>query len=179
MIGQRIRVRRNELGLSLRELAEQVDLTASFLSQIERDQADPSIRSLRRIADALGVPIFYFLSEADAPDPVVRQAGRKRLTLPDSRTMLEFLTPDLERKIEMFVATVRQPSDQNFANPLPHPTEECILVLAGRLRVVLDENEYILETGDSIYFEGSRLRGMYALGDGPVEFISAMTPPAY
>ena len=51
MIGERIRVRRNELGLSLRALAKEVDLTASFLSQLERDQADPSIKSLRKIAD--------------------------------------------------------------------------------------------------------------------------------
>jgi transcriptional regulator with XRE-family HTH domain len=60
-LGNRLRARRQELGLSLRELAERVGLTASFLSQIERDLASPSIESLRKISDALEVPNFHFL----------------------------------------------------------------------------------------------------------------------
>ena len=72
-LGHRLRTRRQELGLSLRELAERVGLTASFLSQIERDLASPSIESLRKISDALEVPIFHFLIEPEVRSPVVRR----------------------------------------------------------------------------------------------------------
>lgn len=178
MIGPRIRARRNELGLSLRDLAQQVGLTASFLSQIERKQADPSIKSLRKIADALDVPMLYFLAENGEPEPVVRKGQRKRLLLPGSQVAYELLTPDLSRKLEMFVATVH-PSQRNIAHPLPHPTEECILLLAGSLCVKLGNTEYVLEEGDSIYFEGSSLCGLAARGDEPAVFVSAITPAAF
>ena len=178
MIGKRIRARRTELNMSLRDLAAQTDLTASFLSQIERDLADPSIKSLRRIASALNVPMLYFLAENENPNPVVRMHQRKQLKLPGSKVAYELLTPDLNRKMEMFVVRIH-PSQKNIAHPLDHPTEECILVLEGCLCVKLGETEYELETGDSIYFEGSFLRGLSAKGDEPAVFVSAMTPAVF
>ena len=99
-IGSRIRARRQELDLSLRELAERVSLTASFLSQIERDLTSPSIESLRKISDALEVPIFYFLLESDDRCPVVRRDERTTLTLPNSNLTYELLTPDLNRQMD-------------------------------------------------------------------------------
>ena len=178
MIGERIKVQRNKLGLSLRALAKDADLTASFLSQIERNQADPSIKSLRRIADALRVPMLYFLSDDDATDPVVRRDRRKQLVIPESGVTYELLTPDLNRKMEMFIAQV-DPSDQNIARPLPHPAEECIFVLEGSLRVTVGDNEYDLEAGDSIYFECSGLCSLIATGKEPTVFVSAMTPAVF
>ena len=179
MIGERIRARRTELNMSLRELAERVDLTASFLSQVERDLADPSIKSLRKIANALHVPILFFLDrEEDAASPVVRKDNRKRLHLPHSKVAYELLTPDLNRKMEMFIGHIA-PTDENVAQPLPQPTEECILVLEGRLHIELDDAGYDLDPGDSIYFEGPRLRILRALGDKPTTFVSAMTPAVF
>lgn len=178
MIGERIRDRRHELGLSLRALAEEVDLTASFLSQIERAQADPSIRSLRRIADALGVSLFHFLAEEETVSPVVRKDERRRLQLPSSKVICELLTPSSRRKVEVLMI-VADPARGNIAQPLPEPTEECIVVFQGRLCVTLDKEDYELEPGDSIYFEGPRLRSISAAGDEPSLFLSAMTPAAF
>jgi transcriptional regulator with XRE-family HTH domain len=155
-----------------------VNLTASFLSQIEREQADPSIKSLRKIADALGVPMLFFLTENGEPDPVVRKDRRKKLLLPGSKVAYELLTPDLDRKLEMFVARVH-PSQKNIAHPLPYPTEECILVLEGSLCVTLNDTAYLLEAGDSIYFEGSYLSGLSATGEEPAVFVSAVTPAVF
>jgi len=176
--GHRIKARRKELRLSLRELAERVGLTASFLSQVERDLASPSIASLRKISDALEVPIFYFLVEPDAKSPVVRRNKRLKLTLPDSHLSYELLTPDLNRKMEVFMAEVK-PGDDNIAMPLRQHTEECIYVLQGQLEIRLGEDVYLLGPGDSVYFEGRLLRGLAARGDGTLRFISAITPPIF
>jgi transcriptional regulator with XRE-family HTH domain len=178
MIGERIRTRRKELEISLRELARKIDLTASFLSQIEREQVEPSIKSLRKIADALEVPLFYFLAENDNSKPVVRSDRRKRLQLPGSRVVCELLTPDITRKMEMFMVSV-EPSQKNIAQPLAQPTEECILVLQGQLYVKLGDDEYELEAGDSIYFDGPSLQAITTRGDERVIFVSAMTPAVF
>jgi transcriptional regulator with XRE-family HTH domain len=178
MIGKRIRERRTELGLSLRALSEEVDLTASFLSQLEREQVDPSIKSLRRIADALRVPLFYFLAEESETDPVVRKDNRKRLQLPRSKVVCELLTPNIHRKMEVFVVSV-EPARGNIAHSLAEPTEECIVVLEGCLSVELSDKAYDLEAGDSIYFEGPTLRSISARGAQKAVFFSVMTPAVF
>ena len=58
-IGERIKKKRNEKGFSLRELAGKVDLSASFLSQIEQGKASPSIENLKKIANYLEVKVSY------------------------------------------------------------------------------------------------------------------------
>ena len=181
MIGPRIKQRRVDKGISQRELARRVEMTASYLSQLERDLADPSIKSLRKIADALDVSILHFLADEETaaqPDPVVRKNKRKILSLPASKLEYELLTPDLARKMEMFIGCL-EPATQNVAFSLRHPTEECLLVLEGRICIELADDRYELEQGDSIYFEGRDFVNLYALGDQPARFISAITPAVF
>lgn len=178
MLGKRIRRRRKELGLSLRELGEASGVTASFLSLIERDKASPSISSLQQIAQALNSPLFELLVEEHDTNPVVRAGERTRITLPSSNLTYELLVPDLNRNMELFL-TELEPGDFNLARPLNRPTEECIFVLQGRLLVRLDDRDFTLERGDSIYFEGVRLRELRSVGKEKVVFLSAITPPAF
>ena len=177
-LGHRIRARRKELGLSLRELEEKVGLTASFLSQVERDLSSPSIESLHLISQALDVPIFYFLLEPDKKSPVVRRDKRVELKLPDSDLTYQLLTPDLNRKMEAFLFE-QEPDQEKIAVRLNQLTEEFIYVLRGQLEIQLDEDVYLLGPGDSIYFEGPRLRRLAARGDITLRFISVITPPVF
>lgn len=197
-IGLRIQERRTALDLSLRELARRTELTASFLSQVERGQANASIDSLRRIAEALEVPILYFLAEhptagstpvepspssppapAPAYTPVVRVAERPRLTLPVSGVAYELLTPDLGRKMEAMCGRLA-PGTGNVARRLRIPTEEFIYVLSGALLIGLDSGEYILHAGDTIYFEGPTLRQLACASETEeAVWISIITPPVF
>ena len=177
-LGQRIKSRRKELNLSLRDLAGQVNLTASFLSQVERDLTSPSIESLRKISEALDVPIFYFLVEPNAESPVVRRNQRRKLILPDSNLVYELLTPDLNRKLEVVMVAL-EPGEHSAAIPLRGHTEECIYVLQGQMEIALSEDVYSLASGDSIYFEGPMLRYLTAKGDETLRYISIITPPVF
>jgi transcriptional regulator with XRE-family HTH domain len=177
-IGYRLRTRRQELGLSLRELAERVGLTASFLSQIERDLTSPSLESLRKISNALEVPIFFFLIETEDKSPVVRCSQRVELRLPDSNLTYKLLTPDLNRKLEAFLAE-REPGEEKITIPLRQHTEEFIYVLQGQLEIELSEEVYLLGPGDSVTFEGPMLQRLVARGDETLRFISVITPPIF
>jgi transcriptional regulator with XRE-family HTH domain len=178
VLGERIRRRRKERGLSLRALGEEIGVTASFLSQIERGLASPSINTLRRVAEALDTPIFQFLADSQEKSPVVRQGERIEIKLPHSRLTYQLLTPDLNRKMEVFLAEL-EPGEFNIAMPLSQPTEECILVLQGQLEVELEDASYGLEAGDSIYFEGALLRKLQSVGGEKLVFLSAITPPVF
>ncbi len=177
-IGDKIRNRRRELGLSLRELAEQVGLTASFLSQIERNLASPSLNSLYKISQALDLPLFHLLLTESPSQRVVRRQERLRLMLPNSKLVYELLTPNLGLPMEVFLVQLEAGED-NIATSLNNPTEECIYVLQGILEIELHDQTYLLGPGDSIYFEGPQLRRLTTRGDETLRFISAITPPIF
>ncbi len=191
-MGNRIKERRAEIGLSLRELADKTDLTASFISQVERNQTKPSIDSLRRIAEALGVSILFFLADHAQPrripakrgpslkySPIVRANARSKLILPVSGVTYELLVPDLARQMEAFCGRL-SPHMGNVARRLRAPTEEFIYVLSGGLRVGLNDEEHILCPGDSIYFEGAALQKLEcASSDEDAVWISVITPPVF
>jgi uncharacterized cupin superfamily protein len=80
--------------------------------------------------------------------------------------------------MELFIAEL-EPGDSNIAMPLSEPTEECIFVLQGKLEVRLQDGSYLLETGDSIYFEGALLRELRSVGVEKLVFLSAITPPVF
>jgi transcriptional regulator with XRE-family HTH domain len=179
-IGARIKQRREEVGLSLRELAKKTNLTASFLSQAERNLTNTSIDSLRRIAAALNVSILHFLAEARHQVPIVRKGNRAKLTLPDSGLTYELLVPDLTRKMEVFIGKLSPGKSNVVRKPLREPTEECILVLTGTLEIGLDSNLYDLEEGDSIYFDGGQLSSLSNSSETErVEWVSIITPPVF
>jgi len=177
-LGDRVRERRQQVGLSLRDLAERTELTASFLSQVERGVTSPSIDSLRRIAGALDVPVFHFLLEPDKESPVVRSNQRIRLTWPGSQIGFQLLTPKLNRKMEAFL-TEREPGDHTPIARLGEQTEEFIYVLQGQVEIQLGETTYLLGPGDTIYFDGAVLQRIEPRGDQTARYISVLTPPVF
>lgn len=178
MLGERIRSKRVDKKLTLKELADRTELTQGFLSQVERGLTDPSITSLRRIAHALDVPIFYFLMDEAKANPVVRKNERQILKFPESHLVFELLSPDLNRSIEMMMARL-EPGAVTCEEPLTHPGEENLLVIQGCMKIQIGEDIYFLEEGDSIYYFSSIPHKIWSIGEKDLVFISAITPPAF
>ena len=189
VIGGRIHRRRKELKLSLRDLAEQTQLTASFLSQLERGHCNASIDSIRKICSALGVTLFSFLSEEAAAlpggrsdikpySPLVRAQERAKITFPDIQVTYELLTSNVSWKMEGFFARL-EPGKGNIARQLREPTEELIFLISGELTVELEDGSYTLYPHDSLYFEGMKLRKLTNNSDREALWISVITPPVF
>lgn len=198
-IGLRIRERRNELALTVRELARRTSLSASFISQVERGKTKVSLDSLRNIAEQLEVSIQYFFTQPEPVlsflqndltcdddtdiraeySPVVRAGCRPKLYFPDSGVSYEMLMTDLNRKMEAIYGKL-SPGTGNVARRLRKPTEELIFVLSGSLLIGLQDKEYILNPGDSIYFEGDDLKQLACASETEnVIWISVITPPVF
>lgn len=178
MIGQRIRNKRKEMGYNLQDLADKTSLTPGFISQIERDMSEPSISSLRKIAEALNVAMFYFLIEESEAKAVVRKEDRQRVRVKNSDMSYQLLSPDLNRKIELIMGELdvnAMTSDQ----PQAHAGEEVIFVLEGRMWIKVADDEHTLEAGDTIYYLGSMPHLIKNIGTQKLVFISAITPPLF
>lgn len=204
-IGSRLKEKRLLEGCSIRELARRSGLTASFISQVENGKTNLSLASLRKVSDALGVQMLFFLTEAHIPaqggeaaqpgtpllisaepgglidrsSPLIKRDMRARLFLPESGITYELLTSRLDHKMEAFMGRMA-PGTGNVAGRLRITTEEFIFCLSGVLKVGVRDQVYLLEEGDSIYFDGPSLT-MLASGTETAEtvWLSVITPPAF
>ncbi len=178
-IGEKIKKRRLELNLTLRDLASKTQLTPAFLSQLENGKTNTSLSSLQRISDALCIPMMYFLSNSTRQSPVVRAESRSLLDLDDHRVIYQLLTPSLDGKMEALLGQITNSCGENISRKLPVETEEFIFVLEGLLVVGLKEDRYELRTGDSISFNGRDLTYLASGCDGVTRWISVITPPVF
>ena len=174
-IGERLRTRRNELGLSVRELGEQTNVSASFLSQVENDQVSPSLNSLQSIATALQVPMFYFLNDAQGGE-IVRANKRGKLYFPDSKIGYDLLTPNFSRQMMAFIIRM-EPHARRITLPLARPTEQWMHVSQGCMEIKIGEETHTIGTGDTIYYDGDLLREFRSVCDEELIIICCITPP--
>ena len=181
-IGVKIRKYRTEKGFSLKVLAEKVNITPSMLSQIEHDQANPSINTLKLISSALNVPLFQFFTSAEKnpEDIVVRSDKRKKILSSDNGNsyVYELLTPDNTGSIE-FVLQRFKPNSNSGDAVQSHEGEEVFYVLKGQLVLFLDQTELLLNQGDSVRIPARTPHFWVNDTDSEVEVIFAITPPAF
>lgn len=177
-LGARIRAVRKERGLTLDALGQLVGVTRSFLSQVENDISAPSIETLRKIARALGTPVFALVEDHRDHRKVVRKQDRRRIRAPHSPVEYELLSPDLRRNMEVIMMEL-EPGQASSPVPVGHRGEECATILGGKARVEVGDEYFDLEEGDTIYFDSGVPHRVLNPGTTPMRLISTITPPSF
>ena len=179
-IGAKIRKYRTEKGFSLKALSEKVNITPSMLSQIEHDQANPSINTLKSISSALNVPLYqFFTTNSTHEDIVVRKGSRKKILSSGNNSYeYELLTPDNTGAIE-FVLQRFKPLSNSGDAVQSHEGEEVFYVLKGQLTLFLNKLEFVLNEGDSVRIPARTPHFWMNQTEEEVEVIFAITPPAF
>jgi transcriptional regulator with XRE-family HTH domain len=174
-LGKRLRILRNKQGLTLTQLGEQVSLSASYLSQIERGVAMPSLPKLTAIANALSVEVRHFFEEdASSPRPIRSNQGRRLKNTAD--VVVELLSADPTDKQIQPYRLVCQPGSSRDRAPT-YPGEEFGLILKGELTVTVGEEAFLLKAGDSIHYETLQPHSWRNEGDETCVAIWAASPP--
>ena len=165
-VGNKLKLLREKAQLSLRELGEKTGLSASFLSQLELGQVSPSLASLENLAIALNVNITYFFDDQTKPDTVVmRKDERKRIFSQGSKAIIQPLAYEIsKKKIEPFMLIVEVGGESGEHPYSSRHEEEFGIVLQGRIRFTLEGKEYVLESGDSVYFNSTKPHGWKNIG---------------
>ena len=179
-IGKKVRSYRTERKMTIRELAQQTGLTPSMLSQIERDQVNPSINTLKMISKVLGVPMFYFFKEdVQVQDLVVRRDMRKTIGRPEHKDVrYDLLTPDISGSIEFCLMRIPPESDSMLV-PQSHSGEEVAYVDEGDVEITVAGVCYELHEGDSIRIPQFTEHTWKNKSDQMVKVIFALTPPSF
>lgn len=189
-IGTKIKEHRLRQRLTLKDLAQKSGVSIGLLSQIERGISSSSINNIQKIVRALGIGFASLFEEkhpANTPpeEPVnhikpnsisiVRHDKRNKLLMPFGGYM-ELLAPVYNHKMEFIF--FRYPIGAKVKEPFFHEGEECGMVLKGKFKAIIGDQEFILEQGDSIYFDSTVPHRWENVGDTEVEFISALSPPS-
>jgi transcriptional regulator with XRE-family HTH domain len=185
-IGARLRERREQAGLSLRDLAGRIGVSASLISQIERDKVNPSVSTLWALVRELGFTMGELFAvdlpepaggparTAAAPGPVVRPDERAVINLASGVTW-ERLTATSDPSVE-FLRVVYEPGSESCPEDslVHHGGREYGYVISGRLGVRIGFDEYELSPGHSISFDASSPHRLWAIGNEPAEVLWAV-----
>jgi transcriptional regulator with XRE-family HTH domain len=153
-VGARVRSLRRERGLTIEQLAAATGLTKGFISQLERDRTAPSLSSIARICDALGVR----LSNIFEPDPapaLVRRHERPKIDShrPSENHLLSSRDEERFQAIESEVAPGAGAGDELHSLP---GEMEFVYVLAGSLEMRVGDETHLLEQGDAFTYPLSK-----------------------
>ncbi|KWX68624.1 helix-turn-helix domain-containing protein [Mycobacterium sp. NAZ190054] len=174
-LGVRIRSLRQAQNVTLKDAATQAGVSESFLSQVERGLANPSIASLRRIAEALNQPVATLFVGGEEHDGVVRLHERRTMSHP-AGFVDSMVTPPTARQLQIH-HTVIEPGGSSGRGLYTHAAdEECVLVLDGAVEITVDETTVRLEEGDSLLLDPRHGHGFRNPLDRPTTVLWVMTP---
>ena len=169
-VGRRIRVLREEQGLSLRALAGRSGLSQNAISLIERGENSPTVASLHALAQALGTPIADFFRDGDNAQ-VAFVTPETRLRVDVDEVTLESLGIGLRnQRLEPFLVTVPSGA-RSSARPLSHAGEEFVFCLGGEVAYTVGEETYVLQPGCSLLFDAALPHTFANGGEQPAELL--------
>jgi transcriptional regulator with XRE-family HTH domain len=178
-----LREARKSKDLSLKDVADATGLSIGLISQIERGLTTPSMRSLRQIADAVGVSVSSLFARTDAEDAgesrhITRKHMRRVLNLDSIGMHMEIMTPEEGTPIQAFVAYLL-PGGMSGTEFDSHIGHEFGIIIDGQLELFLGPQRYLLNPGDSFSFN-SQTPHRYVNSGPTMTYIHwIITPPIY
>ncbi|HNA88167.1 MAG TPA: helix-turn-helix domain-containing protein [Anaerolineales bacterium] len=156
-VATRLRELREARKISMRTLATQSGLSANALSMIERGKTSPSVSTLYKLADAMGVSITAFFDSDNEKKQVVFLKQDERARMAFTRGVFEALGGEqFVGRVEPFMLTLESGAACG-PHDIVHSGHEFVFCLRGQLDYQVEREVYHLEAGDSLLF-ASRLR---------------------
>lgn len=166
---------------TLIEFSQEIGCTASFLSQLERGQKEPSLNTLRKLSEVLGVPIasFFLPEEESAPltfssDYILtRKENRPTIPFPVPGVRCEVLTPNPSTNTFLPISAMhfQLPPQTAYLEELTvRKNDAGICPMIGELYAVFEKEEVLLRPGDCLYIHTGVAHNLINRSDEPCEF---------
>ncbi len=184
-IGQAVRQIRENRQLPIEVVAERTGLAQDMISQIENGEMIPSLGPLIRIARVLGVRVGTFLDDQESLSPVITRNGQsiKTMHISDKKhpghSDLDFFALAVNkssRHMEPFLIDI-MPSSADSIHLSNHEGEEFIYVLSGKIEIAYGKENFILEVGDSIYYDSIVPHNVHSIGDKAAKILAVVYAP--
>lgn len=159
-IGTKIRIERKISGLTLRQLAEKVGISAITLQRIETGKASPSVVLLSEIANAVNKPIFAFFEQENEPFIYIKRKNQRSISSP----MLKIKIIGPRNMIsDNIVVTYGELKKGKKIDPHTNRGIEFNYNIEGKAELKLNGKSYFMEAGDSSAFNARLEHSVTAL----------------
>ncbi|MEZ0358454.1 helix-turn-helix domain-containing protein [Mycolicibacterium aichiense] len=180
-IARNVRQLRQQLGLSVADMATRVGISKAMMSKIENVQTSPSLSTLALLAKGFDVPVSTLFRGADVERPAafVKAGTGARIVRNGTKAGHEYeLLGSLRgehKRLECLLVTL---SEKSTTYPLfQHPGTEFIYVLEGVMDYAHSRSVYRLHPGDSLQIDGEGAHGPADLIEVPIRFLSVIAFP--
>lgn len=180
-IGTQIRQRRKRLEITGAELAANAQVSPGMLSKIENGQISASLSTLQALARALNMPISAFFTPYEAHrDCSYVKAGRgvsieRRGTKAGHHYQLLGHSLGEDIVVEPFLITLSEEARPYTA--FQHAGQELIFMLSGKVVYRHADRIYLLEPGDTLFFDAGASHGPEELLELPMTYLSIIFYP--
>lgn len=182
-LGRKIRALRMKKKISLVDLGKHTGLSASMLSQLENGKLVPTLPTLARVAMVFDVGLEYFFAEKRRTRnfSIVRAGDRIRFPeRPDAPNpgfyfeCLDFNTQD--KSMQAYVAEFPLREARSMTEHA-HGGAEFIHVMEGSIAITYQDEEHVLQAGDSVYFDASDPHSYRGTSTTAARALVVTTPP--
>ena len=157
-IGEKIKTLMEVRNVSLDELANDSDVNIELVEKILNGEIIPSLTPLTKIARVLGVRIGTFIDDDEQTGPLVVRKGKS------------------DRNMEPFIIDFKVDAEESHELS-SHEGEEFLYVLEGTIEVIYGQNNYVLETGDSIYYDSIVSHHVHSSNDETAKILAVIYTP--
>jgi transcriptional regulator with XRE-family HTH domain len=156
-IGIKLRQLRRKRNLSLSDLEKMTGVSKSMLGQIERNESNPTVNTMWKIAKGLDVSFSYFIEEDREKVSIISRENIRPLVEGDGKyRVYPLFTFDQEKKFEIYNIEV-EPHYGYESEAHSRGVEEYVVVSKGVLEMIVNDNIYKIKEGDAIFFAADRV----------------------
>jgi transcriptional regulator with XRE-family HTH domain len=177
-IGKKIRELRLGNHLTQEELANRLELTKGYISQLENNLTSPSMQTLFSILEVLGTDIHEFFSKEVEQTVVYKKDDFYVKENIELKHMISWIVPNaLKYEMEPIIIDL-EPGGQSEIDD-PHAGEEFGYVLEGQITLVLNRKRYIIRKGESFYYLANKEHYLTNNSQQNAKVLWISTPPMF
>jgi len=185
MVGSKIKSIRESKSITVEQVAERSGLTVDQIDRIEANKNLPSLAPLIKIARVLGVRLGTFLDDSDQLGPVICRKDEHSDGISfsnetaNSHNNLNFFAlaqSKTGRHMEPFLIDIDSASKDDYQLST-HEGEEFLFVLEGVIEVAYGKNKYVINSGESIYYDSIVEHNVHAANESKAKILAVVYTP--
>jgi transcriptional regulator with XRE-family HTH domain len=177
-IGTKIKILRQEKGLTQDELASRCELSKGFISQLERDLTSPSLNTLADILESLGTSLKDFFNEKEEEKIVFTANDFFEVEDEDLKYKVEWVIPNAQKNMMEPIILTLGPNGK-YKEEIAHQGEEFGYVLAGTVYVHYGSKKLKAKKGDTFSYKANVDHYISNAGSVTAKILWISSPPSF
>jgi transcriptional regulator with XRE-family HTH domain len=177
-VGARLKSIRLIRNISQRELAKRAGVTNSTISMIEKNSVSPSISSLNKVLNGIPISLVEFFADKESTikDQQVKYTPKDLMDIGSDDISMLLVGKSFPRRQMTFVIKSYIAGADTGTEMLQNDAEEAGYIVEGKIELTVGDEVYLLEQGDSYYFDNNKAHRFRNIFEENCKIVSATSP---